>query len=473
MRSSAVCRLWEKMEQKASKKYIQSIDFNSFHGINNTLEIPQNGVIAFCGLNGVGKSTIISVIKKMVGIELSESEKYKIDDSVITAKYLSESVIDVDTNTNTIENMSNEADFFRFINFDLVNNLHNKLISETNLSERLDQFESTVFTPVEICEVNAIVGRNYKQISCIELDDTDDCVPYFKVAEPGFEYGSEKMGKGEYFILFLFWNLRKMSKYNTVVLDEPETGISISSQKNLMNYLCNCVNEKKNNLIITTHSPFILERLPLNNIRILVRNGSNASIIQPKYMLDVNRHLNLEPRYEGVFLVEDQTALDYILCILEMFAPDLLSTYYVGIANGGDSIIKQVLLSAEKIKNNPFDFWGIFDGDVRNDSQFNSLEHGFFLPGETPFEEEFRDFIQIDNNRKNISRSLNIDDDRLCMSINSHIGEDYHDFFINVFKEMGLKGKDFISAYCKLQPKEIYQTFVKDLKIKMGILPST
>jgi hypothetical protein len=190
-------------------------------------------------------------------------------------------------------------------------------------------------------------------------------------------------------------------------------------------------------------------------------------------MLDVDKHLNLESKYEGIFLVEDQIALDYLLCILETFAPDLLSTYYITIATGGDSIIKEVLSSMDKIKNNPFYFLGIFDGDDRNNSNFNTLKHSFFLPGEKPFEEEFRDFIQDDNNRKNISECLNIEDDRLCISVNSHIGEDYHDFFINVFKEMSLKGKDFISAYCKLRPKEIYQTFVKELKIKIGILSST
>ena len=141
----------------------------------------------------------------------------------------------------------------------------------------------------------------------------------------------------------------------------------------------------------------------------------------------------------------------------------------VSIAREGDTSIKDILSSAEKIVQNPFVILGVFDGDVRSDPLFNSLKQAVFLPGNSPFEEEFRQFIQIAENRRKISASMGLDDSKLMLSISKHCGEDYHDFFINVFKDMHLNGKDFISAYCEQQPKGIYQEFIRNLeeKIKM------
>ena len=350
----------------------------------------------------------------------------------------------------------------------MVNRIHNRFISTSNLSEWLEQNENHILEKKEIDEINSIMGKNYQSIVCTELEyDDDQICPYFKVIEQGFDYGSEKMGKGEYFVLFLFWSLMNGKKNSTIVLDEPEIGISISSQKKLMDYLSVCICEKKFNLMITTHSPFILERLPIENIKIVVRSGSTISIVQPENKTDITEHLDLDSLYEGVFLVEDKTAYDYMLWILEKYAPYLLSSYMVSIASGGDSSIKEILSSAKKINCNPFVFLGIFDGDVRDDSLFSSLSESVFLPGIIPFEEEFRQYVRIPENRKKISQRIGVNDSKFTLSISKHSGDDYHDFFINVFKDLHLCGKDLISAYCSLQPEKPYLDFVEDLKKKI------
>jgi len=475
MRSCQVNQYWNKLKTKKSNKAFKFIDFNTFRGVTDPLNIPENGIVAFCGLNGVGKSTILSVIKKIMGFELNEYEKNKVGDVLVKASFVSDgNTLNVDSNLNTLPQKITCDDLFFSIDFETVNGIHNKFIETGNLKEWLEQNESQSFEEKDIQEVNSIMGKNYTKISCVEMEFNDDQVyPYFDVTESAFGYGSEKMGKGEYYILYLFWILMRGGKNSTIILDEPEIGISIFSQKKLMDYLSVCVCEKRFNLMITTHSPFVLERLPIENIKIVAKNGPNISIVQPQNMTDVTEHLDIDSLYEGILLVEDKTAQDYLLWILEKNAPYLLSSYIVSIANGGDTSITHVLSSAENIVHNPFVFLGVFDGDVRDNPTFKDLKNTVFLPGIVPFEEEFRQYIQNADNRKKISASMGLDDSKLMLSISKHCGEDYHDFFINVFKDMHRNGKDFISAYCELQPKEIYQTFVKDLKIKMGILPST
>lgn len=469
MRSCKINQYWKNLRTKKSNKVFKSIDFNGFRGVVEPLIIPENGVVAFCGLNGVGKSTILSVIKKVMGFELNECEKNKVGSPLIKANFISDgNVLNVDSNSNPLSQNIDCNDLFVFVDFETVNAIHNKFVSTENLREWLEQNESRSLDSKNIQEINSIMGKNYTNIACIEMEFEEDRVcPYFEVMESTFGYGSEKMGKGEYYILYLFWSLMRGGKNSTIILDEPELGISIFSQKKLMDYLSVCVCEKKFNLMITTHSPFVLERLPIENIKIVVRNESNISIVQPQNMTDVTEHLDLDSLFEGIFLVEDKTALDYLLWILEKNAPYLLSSYMVSIARDGDTSIKDILSSAEKIVQNPFVILGVFDGDVRSDPLFNSLKQAVFLPGNSPFEEEFRQFIQNAENRRKISASMGLDDSKLMLSISKHCGEDYHDFFINVFKDMHLNGKDFISAYCEQQPKEIYQEFIRNLEEKI------
>ena len=456
MRSCVANSQWEKITNKKSNNNFLSIDFNQFHGIKEKLNLPSNGVIAFCGLNGVGKSTLLSIVKKLVGVNLYESETAKVDSTKIKAMFnYNNTEIELDSLNKTITETTDISDKFIFVDYDKVNNCHNKLLEDSDIEDYLLQNEFIKLEKNDISELNAIIGKNYSEIQFCELDYSDDIsIPFFKIKESVFSYDTLKMGKGEYFIIYLFWVLKNLKNNSTLILDEPENGISISSQKHLMDYLALCVNEKKINLIITTHSPFILERIPLDSIRIVSRESSVTSIIQPKSILTITSHLDLEADYDGILLVEDQTAKDFLCFLLESFNQDLLSKFEVSIAEGGDSSIGEILKASYKIKNNPFKIYGVFDGDDRNNENYNKLNNSFFLPGDLAFEGIFENYIEDEKNRKKVAKYLGINYDQFVLSINKHKGEDYHDYYINLFKDFHLNGKYFIQAYCNTISKK-------------------
>lgn len=73
-RLARVPDIWRKVEKNSYRYHLDSIELNGVLGIQDPLRF-QKGIFAICGLNGVGKSTVFTAIKDVLGIEVSSSEK--------------------------------------------------------------------------------------------------------------------------------------------------------------------------------------------------------------------------------------------------------------------------------------------------------------------------------------------------------------------------------------------------------------
>lgn len=81
MRSAKVQDYWRKAYKREYKNSILTLDLK---GLNNLAEIElSKGVVAFCGLNGAGKSTIISAIKDLVGLSLTSQDVRRVNEHKI------------------------------------------------------------------------------------------------------------------------------------------------------------------------------------------------------------------------------------------------------------------------------------------------------------------------------------------------------------------------------------------------------
>lgn len=117
--------------------------------------------------------------------------------------------------------------------------------------------------------------------------------PFFQVKIDGIEYDTRSMGSGEHFLLYLFWCIKSADKDTLLIIEEPETYISIFSQ---IHFLRNIKNE---------------------NIRIVSRMGNNVSIIMPDNDITVEGILGISPNCLGTLFVEDRVAADFLTVILE------------------------------------------------------------------------------------------------------------------------------------------------------------
>ena len=77
MRSSKAKDYWKTVYNRNYKNRILKINLN---GLNSLSEISlSQGVVAICGLNGAGKSTVISAIKDVIGLSLTKQDSCRLN----------------------------------------------------------------------------------------------------------------------------------------------------------------------------------------------------------------------------------------------------------------------------------------------------------------------------------------------------------------------------------------------------------
>ena len=290
------------------RQYTDSLLEINFNGLNNlpTFSFPQ-GILAICGLNGAGKSTIVSAIKAVVGLPLSDQDRHRIHSQTINCR-ATLSGCDVMCSNRDGERLIEigwDEDKIVFIDSTDSVNAQRFIVSQANLDELLEQYEEYELPESSIEEINYLVGKRYTTCSIRELEDvggSGSTIPYFSVEVDGEEYDTKGMGYGEHFLFYLFWRINSVDKDTLIILEEPETFISISSQIHFANYLAKQMAKKGTKVILTTHSPYILASIKNDNVRIVSRMGSAVSIVPPDENLTAENLLGLESNSIGTFL---------------------------------------------------------------------------------------------------------------------------------------------------------------------------
>lgn len=86
-------------------------------------------------------------------------------------------------------------------------------------------------------------------------------------------------GAGEDTMLDLFKLLQEIPTYSLLVIDEVENSLHPQAQRRLVRYLLKLARTKKLQIILSTHSPFVLEELPLQARIMLVKLSDRKEIV--------------------------------------------------------------------------------------------------------------------------------------------------------------------------------------------------
>lgn len=455
MRSARTNDYWRKSTRREYKNYIKDIDLQNFNGIGK-IEF-EKGIYAICGLNGAGKTTIISGIKDLLGIEKSRNDLLKIGKANISGHLVVNSEeIECSNTTNTngvLSGLSREK--VLIIDYNSAQTVMEFFTEQDNLEELLEQNDEIILEDSDLEEVSYLVGKEYSKIKIIEIDDMDDDNPrpFFEVSSHGITYDTRKMGLGEHFLIFLFWALSKIQGDSILILEEPETFIGIESQKHLMDYLAMITSDKGVSVIVTTHSPFILEKISSDHITILGRLSNRVNIIRPNMNLSVDNILGIKDSYRGTFWVEDSVAELFLTVILEKFAPYLLRKFSI-IAVGSESEITKCL-QWRYDKKIHYTFVGVYDGDMRGKIKDEDLNWKHtFLPTDDNVETELKKILYEGNNLKDFCDSLGRDTNEMGIMLSNIDGHNYHDWFLNLCR--------YISCDKMFIMRELSKMWIKD-----------
>lgn len=481
MRIAEVNDYWKEV-YKDSRRYCNFIKEVSFFDSKNELfsiELSP-GITAVCGLNGAGKSSFIASIKELLGLSVpSIISKKKYKDEVSATIIINRNSYTITTDSNAIS-YGLSPELCKYIDSDLAIAAL-KYWDQQNIEELLDGLPDNEFSPKQIDTISSLVGKKYTE--CISYDIGEEIEEgeedkkqtytpvFFKVKTKNIAYDSTGMGIGEHFILYIYYILETIKEGSILIIEEPESYISVLSQQRLVDYIAKIISEKKISVIMTTHSPHILKRIRADHVRIISNRTGKTEMHIPARIEDAKKHLGIEYRKTdsniATLFVEDNIARMFVCQILKEETPlieNIVDVVYVG---GHPQITAR--LSFDDSKYMSHRLVGIYDDDVKEKEDFKSEELKWpylFLPVEDCVEKEIMNFLSDEHNEIVLCNKLGISRPTFAAVLSKREGEDLHDWFMDICNDLEIQYESFIKEFYilwKETHKEMISSFVSDL----------
>ena len=481
MRIAEVNGYWKDVYKDPRRycNYVKEVFFSDSVNERFSIELSP-GITAICGLNGAGKSSFIASIKELLGLSTpSIISKKKFDDQVSAKIVVNRNCFDVTTEHNALS-FGLSAELCKYIDSDLAIAAL-KYWDQQNIEELLDGIDDYQFTSDQIKTISSLVGKNY--VSCVsyeideeveegEEDKKQSYMPvFFKVETKTIEYDSTGMGIGEHFILYIFYILENIKENSILIIEEPESYISVLSQHRLVDYIAKIISEKKISVIMTTHSPHILRRISADHVRIISNRAGNTTMFIPQNIEDAKQHLGIEYHKTdsniATIFVEDSIARLFVSRLLKEenpFLENIVDIVYVG---GHTNITAR--LSFDDSKYMSHRFVGIYDDDVKEKEDFKSEELKWpylFLPVEDCVEKEIMTFLSEEHNEIALCNKLGIPYSTFAAVLSKREGEDLHDWFMDICNDLEIQYELLIKEFYVLWKEtheETVSSFVSNL----------
>jgi predicted ATPase len=222
-------------------------------------------------------------------------------------------------------------------------------------------------TQEEIKEIKYILGKDYVKAKISEHNLYDKNYGFaIRYTTENLTYSEAYAGSGETAVVKLVHDLCYAKDYSLILLDEPETSLHPLAQKRLINFILEQIKKKKLQVVISTHSPDIIEGMPKEAIEILYENQNTGKVNVIENVYPGNAFIHIGRTFTGkkVILTEDKLAKMIVEAVLEKNGDEKL--FDVVYHPGGASQIKQNEMTVySKEKNSKY--FIVFDGDQKED----------------------------------------------------------------------------------------------------------
>ena len=334
----------------------------------------------------------------------------------------------------------------------------------------IEQYDPISFDKQQLEDINSIIGREYNSVDLYEISEiyNEDSLPFFKVSDGDVYYDSRSMGTGEHFLFYLYWVLMKAKKDSLILIDEPETFVSVKSQAAIMDMLAKTALDKGCSVIIATHSPHVLNRIPASNTLLFVRASNIVKILKESKKSVETLGISIAG-YKKSLLVEDILAKEFLIRMLEVEAPDLLKEAFITTTSGESEIT--TVLKNKVLAGLDHEIIGIYDPDLKGNEKelVDALVLPFeFLPIHDNVETSVFEFLKNYENIKSLANKINIEPSLLVAALNYVDGEDKHDKVFDICKYITISIDAFIRAFYDLWSitnKGLISSFVERLSI--------
>lgn len=224
--------------------------------------------------------------------------------------------------------------------------------------------------PEEVSILSDILDKQYQSVKIIEhkFYSKWGTSVYFSqgIGDASFsgKYSEAFAGSGESAVAKLVHKIFSAQEGTLLLLDEPEVSLHPGAQKRLLNYILENVRDKGLQVVISTHSPAIVEELPPEAIVVMNQTAQNKFDPIPNVAADVAfqyiGHTNIEKKK---ILVEDKTAGLLVKRALELYNPKAAMSIDVICHPGGAEVIYKEAVVFSRVESQKY--FLLLDGDKR------------------------------------------------------------------------------------------------------------
>lgn len=207
---------------------------------------------------------------------------------------------------------------------------------------QVNELSSKPFNDEAVLRISEIMGRKY-DAGKMALTDADSKRAVSVLSHDGKSFSGFHQGAGELTVSELLQVVP--AKNSLILIDEIETSLHPRAQRRLMRDLANLCREYETQIVLTTHSPYVLEELPPEARCYILTTGGNRTIISgvsPEFAMT---KMDDEAYPECDLYVEDERAKILLREILMAHAPDAVSRVQIipfGASNVGQSLGQMV-----------------------------------------------------------------------------------------------------------------------------------
>jgi len=223
--------------------------------------------------------------------------------------------------------------------------------------------------PREVCEIASyVLGKKYTEIRVIEHSlydrfSSNKPAKTILIKSEGMEYSEAFAGSGEARVVLIINDIYNAPEKSLILMDEPEISLHPDAIRKLKLFILDEIKRKNQQVVISTHSPTMIEGLPNSSIKVLYTNGDNKIEIKE----NVSCHEAFFVIGEGEsdkkkVIVEDILSKYIIDYFIEKINPNLRNAIEVQFVPGGaQAIVKQDVVSAAREQD--YNKFFILDGD--------------------------------------------------------------------------------------------------------------
>lgn len=394
--------------------FINSVKISNIHGWNNQEMFFRFPVVAIVGENGIGKSTFLKAA--VCAYENTVGQTFYPSKMFVSTRWdenaLSNATIEYKVRIGNSENKplrwrkSNDwgftpkkdkpkrsvyfLDISRTLPLDATAGYAK--IAKTATTEAGNE---TVLTEETIRELSYVLGHSYAGARFVGTDVNEERKIGLLTKDCG-EISQFHQGAGEGSILDVFKLLQDIPCYSLLVIDEIENSLHPQAQRRLVQYLLKLAKAKKLQVILSTHSPFILDELP-PIARIMLMRLSNRKEIIYEFSTDFALSTIDDKAHPELFVsVEDEEAIALFWEITKRADsryPELCAKISIR-AVGSYTVVKQID-DLHRVGALPYNSLCIVDGDKRME-----CPHCLALPGSiAPERQVFMDLKSLNWNK--------------------------------------------------------------------------